>query len=64
MSDASLARKAKLMHIQEVASSLGILEEDIEPYGRMKAKLSYEFLNRLEGHKKEKRQRPSDFLMR
>jgi len=49
MSDSSLARKAKLIHIQEVASALGILEADIEPYGRMKAKLSYEFLHRLEG---------------
>lgn len=54
--DFEIARKAKLKPIQEVASSLGLLEEDLIPYGRFKAKV---LLRALE----ERREKPSGKLI-
>ena len=39
-SDVEIARAAQLRPIAEIAKSLGIAEEHIEPYGRYKAKLT------------------------
>ena len=39
-SDVEIARAAKMRPIAEIAKSLGIAEEHIEPYGRYKAKLT------------------------
>ena len=39
-SDVEIARAAQLRSIAEIAKSLGIAEEHIEPYGRYKAKLT------------------------
>lgn len=55
-SDFEIARKAKLKPIQEVASRLGLLEEDLIPYGRFKAKV---LLKALE----ERRKKPSGKLI-
>ena len=40
LTDIEIAGKAKMLKISEVAAQLGISEEDIEPYGHYKAKLS------------------------
>lgn len=40
LTDIEIAGKAKMLKITEVAAQLGISEEDIEPYGNYKAKLS------------------------
>ena len=40
LSDIEIAQQAKMLPITEVAAKLGIGEEDIEMYGRYKAKLS------------------------
>ena len=40
LTDIEIAQNAKMMKITEVAKNLGISEEDIEPYGHYKAKLS------------------------
>jgi formate--tetrahydrofolate ligase len=47
LSDIEIAQKAKMLPITEVAAKLGIQEEDIELYGRYKAKLSMGILNKL-----------------
>ena len=39
-SDIEIALEAELQPIQEVAKTLGISEEDLELYGKYKAKLS------------------------
>ena len=39
-SDVEIARAAQLRPIAEIAKTLGIAEEHIEPYGRYKAKLT------------------------
>ncbi|MCI7766891.1 MAG: formate--tetrahydrofolate ligase [Oscillospiraceae bacterium] len=40
LSDIEIAQQAKMKKITEIAASLGIPEEDVEPYGHYKAKLS------------------------
>lgn len=44
--DIEIAQDAKLLPIQEVASSLGITEDDLELYGKYKAKISDELVER------------------
>ncbi|MFT8395274.1 formate--tetrahydrofolate ligase [Propionibacterium sp.] len=48
-SDAEIARDASLLPISRIASDLGIDEDEYEPYGRDKAKLSLRLLDRLAG---------------
>lgn len=49
LSDIEIAQKAKMLKITEVAAKLGISEDDIELYGRYKAKLSMDLIRRMEG---------------
>ncbi|MGD6966729.1 formate--tetrahydrofolate ligase [Rossellomorea vietnamensis] len=49
LSDIEIAQKAEMLPILDIAGSLGLQEEDIELYGKFKAKLSYETLKKLEG---------------
>ncbi len=46
-SDIEIAQAATLKHIQEIAESLGIREDELELYGRYKAKVSLGILERL-----------------
>ena len=43
-SDIQIAQEASMLPIQEVASSLGIREDELELYGKYKAKLSDELM--------------------
>ena len=47
LSDIEIAQQAKLLPITEIANNLGIKEEELEPYGRYKAKLSDSLMERL-----------------
>ena len=44
--DIQIAQEAKMLPIKEVAASIGIMEDDLELYGKYKAKLSDELMNR------------------
>lgn len=44
--DIQIAQEAKILPIKEVAASIGILEDDLELYGKYKAKLSDELMER------------------
>ena len=46
-SDIDIAQKAKLKRINEVAATLGISDEHLEPYGHYKAKISLEYVDSL-----------------
>ncbi len=46
-SDIEIAQKATLRRIREVAEECGILYDEIEPYGPLKAKISLSVLDRL-----------------
>ncbi len=48
MTDIEIAQQAKLQPITAVASKLGIREEELEPYGRYKAKLDQSLFDRLQ----------------
>lgn len=45
--DIQIAQEAVLAPIREVAGKLGMKEEDLELYGKYKAKISEEFLNKI-----------------
>ncbi len=51
LTDIEIAKQAKMLPITQIASSLGITEEELEPYGRYKAKLSDELINRVSSRK-------------
>ncbi len=53
-SDIEIAQEAQMLHIREVAEKLSITEDDLEYYGRYKAKLSEEYLAKVSGNKKGK----------
>ena len=48
LSDIEIAQQAKMMKIVDVAGKLGIGEDDIELYGKYKAKLSMDLIRSLE----------------
>ena len=45
MKDLDIARKVKLLHITEIAKKLGVDPEEIEMYGKFKAKLPLAFID-------------------
>lgn len=49
LTDIEIAQAAKLLPIKQVAEELGILETELEPYGRYKAKLNQELFDRMAG---------------
>ncbi|CAM9899541.1 unnamed protein product [Hapterophycus canaliculatus] len=46
--DISQSLEGSLSHIAELAERCGILESELEPYGRFKAKVSLDVCSRLE----------------
>ncbi len=49
--DIQIAQEAKMLHIKDVAAQLGIEEDDLELYGKYKAKLSNELMDRVKDNK-------------
>ena len=45
--DIEIAQEAKMLHIREVAEKLGIAQDELELYGKYKAKLSDELIERV-----------------
>ena len=54
MKDIEIARNTKLERIESIAKELGIKEENIEPYGKYKAKISTCELEELKDKKEGK----------
>lgn len=46
-SDIEIAQEAELKHIKDIAESIGIHEDELEMYGKYKAKLSHSIFDRL-----------------
>ena len=51
LSDIEIAQQAKMQKISDIAAKLGISEDDIELYGKYKAKLSYDLIRRVKDKK-------------
>ena len=47
-SDIQIAQEAELQPITEVAATLGLQEDELELYGRYKAKISDDFMKRIQ----------------
>ena len=54
MSDIEIARSVKLEHITKIAAKYGMTEDDIELYGKYKAKVSNEFIQKVQKEKDAK----------
>ena len=54
MTDIEIARNTKLDNITEIATKLGIVEEDIEQYGKYKAKISSNVYEKVKNKKNGK----------
>ena len=52
--DIEIARENGILPIKDVANKIGIKDEDLEFYGKYKAKISQEFLNRIKDNKEGK----------
>lgn len=50
LSDIEIAQQTKMLKINEIAQKLDIHEDEIEPYGHYKAKLSQSLINRVESN--------------
>ena len=51
LSDVQIAQSTKMQPIREVAQKIGLCEDDLELYGKYKAKISLETIQRLENEK-------------
>ncbi len=51
LTDIEIAQQCTMLPIADIAERLGVLPEELEPYGRYKAKLSEGIFSRLEGRK-------------
>ena len=51
-SDIEIAQESKTIHIREIGKKLGLTEDDLEFYGKYKAKIDY---NLLKTHKRDKK---------
>ena len=49
--DIQIAQEAEMMHIRDVAGTIGITEDELEFYGKYKAKLSDELWDRIKDNK-------------
>ena len=45
--DIEIAQEAKMMPIKDVAASLGLTEDDLELYGKYKAKISNDYFDKI-----------------
>ncbi|MBE5931793.1 MAG: formate--tetrahydrofolate ligase [Lachnospiraceae bacterium] len=51
LTDIQIAQQAQLLNIKDVASKIGITEDDLEMYGKYKAKLSDEYMDSVKDNK-------------
>ncbi|MBE7051687.1 MAG: formate--tetrahydrofolate ligase [Ruminococcaceae bacterium] len=51
LTDIQIAQNAEMKHIREIAAQIGLTENDIDYYGKYKAKISQEAIKRLESEK-------------
>ena len=53
-SDIEIAQEAKPLHIREIGKKIGLSEDDLEFYGKYKAKVDYNLLKTHKTNKKSK----------
>jgi len=53
-SDIEIAQEAKIQHIKDIAAKVGLTEDDLEYYGKYKAKIDYNLIERYKDKKDAK----------
>ena len=51
LTDVEIAQSTKMKPIKEIASQLGLTEDDLELYGKYKAKISDEYMQKIANNK-------------
>ena len=51
LTDVQIAQSAQMQPIKEIAAKVGLSEDDLELYGKYKAKISLEAISKVEGNK-------------
>ena len=54
LTDIEIARNTKIENIKDIANKVGLLEDDIEFYGKYKAKITFDALNKIKDNKNGK----------
>ncbi len=54
LSDIEIAQQAEMLHIRDIAAKTGIVEDDLEYYGKYKAKLSSDAIKKAEANENGK----------
>ena len=54
LSDIEIAQRAEMLHIRDIAEKTGIVEDDLEYYGKYKAKLSSDAIKKADGNENGK----------
>lgn len=54
LTDIEIAQNAKMKHIRDIAASVGIEDDDLEYYGKYKAKISSDFWDKVKNNKEGK----------
>ncbi len=54
LSDIEIAQRAEMLHIRDIAAKTGIVEDDLEYYGKYKAKLSSDAIKKAENNENGK----------
>ena len=54
LTDVQIAQQAQMQPIKEVAGKLGLVEDDLELYGKYKAKISLETMQKVESNENGK----------
>lgn len=50
LTDIEIARNTKIENIKDIANKIGLLEDDIEFYGKYKAKITFDALNKIKNN--------------
>ena len=50
LTDVQIAQSAKMQPIKEIAAQVGLVEDDLELYGKYKAKISLEAISKVENN--------------
>ena len=54
LTDIEIARNTKIENIKDIANKVNLLEDDIEFYGKYKAKITFDALNKIKDNKNGK----------
>ena len=60
--DIQIAREHTMLHIEKISDKLNISRDDLELYGKYKAKLSYEAAKRINQNKQQTKKSQSKIM--